>query len=176
MARYGTAGLNNVYGPAFTGWTPTLGGVPSTLAAPNPNPVLSNTSGRVEFNGLTQDDNRIANLFQGKSNQAIRLLLISMIGAVPGALVTKSFKRVKAQTGLDPVAPIVGAPTNVPGANLGGLVPVETVSYINRTNTVTDDNNLSALLNRTHGPAAYPADISTIGGGSKAQISVSQYF
>jgi len=172
MARYGTAGLNNVYGPAFTGWTPTLGGVPSTLAAPNPNPVLSNTSGRVEFNGLTQDDNRIANLFQGKSNQAIRLLLISMIGAVPGALVTKSFKRVTAQTGLDTVT----GPGAVPGANLGGIVPVETVSYINRTNTVTDDNNLSALLNRTHGPAAYPADISTVGGGSKAQISVSQYF
>lgn len=169
MAQYGNAGSQGYFGPKFTGWTPTLG---AAVLGPGASPVAGNTSGTIQFNGLTQDDNRIANLFQGKSNQAVRMLLISMIGAVPGALVTKSFKRVLAQTGLD----IPATPGNVPGANLGGLVPIESVSYINRTNTVTDDNNLSALLNRTHGPAAYAADISTVGGGSKAQISVSQYF
>ena len=169
MAQYGTAGSQGYFGPKFTGWSGVLG---TAVLGNVRDPVAPSTSGAVQFNGLTQDDNRIANLFQGKSNQAIRMLLISMIGAAPGGLATKSFKRITAQTGLDTIT----GPGAVPGANLGGLVPIETVSYINRTNTVTDDNNLTAMLNRTHGPASYPADVSGVGGGSKAQINGTQYY
>lgn len=154
MAVYGTDPLF-----AGTSWSFTLAhpinggaGTPGTL------PAGGGATGGVMRNGMGQDDARIANMLNRQANQALRMLFISMIGAAPGATAAKSYKRVLAQTTFD-----------VPGGtNLGGLIPIDTAIYINRANTVTDDNNLTALLNRTHGPAAYAIDVSGNGGGSKA--------
>jgi len=160
VATYGTlisTGQSTNGGPAFTGFTGVLGNTGTGT-----NPSLEGTAGRVSFNGLTQDDGKVAKFFRNKANQPIRMLLISMIGAAPGALASKTFKRVLAQSATD-----IGSGNQ----NIGGLVPIETATYINRTNTVNDDNALSALFNRVVGPAVYAVDPSGATGGGKAGVA-----
>lgn len=157
MASYGIPGG----GPAWTGFSGVLANTPSSADSP----ILFGGAGIAQFNGLTQEDNRIANSLNKKANWAIRQLFISMIGAAPGALASHQYRRVRAQSAS-------GLP---PGSNIGGLVPIDVVDYINRLNTVQDDNNLSALVMRTHGPAVYPNDASTNGGGSKSGVGGKRY-
>lgn len=157
MAQYGTS-------PSFTGWSPTLG----SNAGAGGSPAASGTSGSVYFNGLSQDDARVAHFLQNKANQAVRMLMITLTGATVGATASKAFKRVQAQNAFDPVT---GAPNPNAGNVLnGGQIPVESVSYINRVTTTGDQGNILALLNRLHGPAAYAIDVSGNGGGGKAQF------
>jgi len=167
MASYGATNG----GPAWTGFSPTLGSVPGAVGnnGGGTSPVVPNTTGVAAFNGMTQDDARIAHFFRNKANAAVRQLIISMIGAAPGALAQKSAKRVQAQSATDII--VAGQPR---GLNIGGLVPIETFFYINRNNTVNDDNDLSALFNRLAGPpvpGGYAVDTSLAGGGGKAGVA-----
>jgi hypothetical protein len=53
-----------------------------------------------------------------------------------------------------------------PGS-LVGLMPIESVAYVNRATTANDDTQITALLDRATRPAVYAADLSGNGGGGK---------
>ena len=136
-----------VYGPnagfvPFTGFTPTLG----------VDAVSPSTVGNVQFNGLTQQDGTIARLLFTNNNRIIRRLMNVLLGAAPGTTATENRARVTAATPF--VAQFQG----------GGVVPIETLSLINRASTVADDTAITALINRTPVPTYVP-DVSGIGGG-----------
>ena len=59
-------------------------------------------------------------------------------------------------------------PQQADGLNLGGLVPIQQTSQVNRATTAADEATLDAQLNPTFAPASYPVDKSGNGGGGKA--------
>jgi hypothetical protein len=137
-----------VYGPnngtvPFTGYTNTLGA----------NPLSGNTSGSVANNSLTQQDDKIAYLFQRPGSRATRRLLITLLGAVAGTTATETRKRRQAI--------VAGGEF----AQLGGIATIDTVNYVNRNTTAADTTAITALMNRTVAPASYPRDASGNGGG-----------
>jgi hypothetical protein len=77
-----------------------------------------------------------------------------MLGVVVGSNANAPYVRVLAQQALN--APF----------ELGGLVPIETTSYVNRNTTAADQIALTALLDRTNGPPSYPIDLSMNGGSA----------
>jgi hypothetical protein len=87
----------------------------------------------------------------------VQALFLALLGAAAGgtALATRPM--------------IVGSPLSADanGAQGGGVVPVQTVTVINRATTATDVTNLKTLTNFTRGPASYVSDVSGNGGGSK---------
>jgi hypothetical protein len=142
MATYGPSLTNPGFVP-FTGFSPTLGG---------PDAIAPATVGLVQFDGMGQEDNRISrSLFQGP-NRVLRRLLITLLGAAPGATATENRSRVQGQQS-----------TFSPNDN-GGLIPIETVQVINRATTANDVVNTVNSISRSYVPT-YPLDASGNGGG-----------
>jgi hypothetical protein len=139
MATYS---LNGLGGVPFTGYTSTLGSGSANQDA---------TSGVVAFNGITQGDERIAKMLRnGGMSLVLRRLLQTLVGAAPGSTATQTKKQIQWQQG-----------------SPGGVIPIETVTLINRATTAADVTALQALLVRTPTPPSYPADLSGNGGGGK---------
>lgn len=132
----------------FTGYTPTLGVGPANVDA---------TTGRVQFNGITQGDFYINQpLGLGGQVAAVLQLLTTILGAVPGTTATKTKKQVQGV--------------------LGSAVPaVETVTLVNRATTAADVTAFLAMLTRANGPITYPGDLSGNGGGGKQQVAGGAY-
>jgi hypothetical protein len=141
------------YGPnggviPFTGYTPTLG-VSDAI-----NDV---TSGQIQFSGITQDDGRLSKILRSSANRVVRELFITLLGAATGATALETRARVQAQQGI-----------SVGNMALGGIVPIEVQTLINRATTTLDLTNTIASITRTTGPLTYAADVSGNGGGNKA--------
>lgn len=130
---------------AFTGWSPTLGAGVANQGA---------TVGAVQFNGLTQQDDVISGVLNNQANRKTRALLYALLGVAAGGVANAPYTRVLAQQSM-----------NNPFA-LGGLVPIETTTYINRNTLANDVTQLQALLNRQQGTVAYPIDLSMNGGSA----------
>jgi hypothetical protein len=138
----GTYGLAPPGGVTFTGYTSTLGTGAANQDA---------TNGQVYFNGFTQGDERIAKMLRnGGMTLVLRRLLQTLTGAAPGATATQTKKQVKWDQG-----------------SPGGVIPIETVTLINRATTAADVTALNSLFFRLPFPATYPADLSGNGGGGK---------
>lgn len=139
MATYG---LNPAGGVPFTGYTNGLGSGGATEPT---------TNGLVYFNGFTQGDERIAKMLRnGGMSLVLRRLLQTLTGVAPGATATQTKKQIQWQQG-----------------SPGGVIPVETVTLINRATTAADVTALQALFVRSPTPASYPVDLSGNGGGGK---------
>lgn len=139
MATYGLSGTGRV---PFTGYSNTLGVGDA---------VTGSTSGYVQFNGVTQGDFYINQpLGLGGQVAGMLQLLYTLLGAAPGTTATKTKKQVQH---------VQGAP--------GGLVPVETITLVNRATTAADLAAFQALFTRQNGPVSYPVDLSGNGGGGK---------
>ena len=139
MATYGlgTAGF-----VPFTGYTNTLGLGTANGAA---------SAGAVQFNGITQADDKIAKVLRnGAATMGATYLLYALLGQAVGATATRQKKQIKWE---------VGSP--------GGVIPIETINVVNRTTTANDLAAFQALVTRTVFPATYPPDLAGNGGGGK---------
>lgn len=138
MATYG---LGSTVGQVpFTGYTNTLG------------PTVANSgsaTGYVQNNGVFQGDDMIAKQIRNQGGAAAaKAIWYALLGAATGGTANATKKQVQHVT---------GAP--------GGLIPIETITLVNRTTTAADLTAFQALMNRTPTPASYPADLSGNGGG-----------
>lgn len=138
MATYGSFPNQQV---PFTGWSPTLG-----LGAAN----VSVASGAAQFNGNMQSDDRFVKALRSAGNRKFRRILRVLVTSGIGANATETRTRVKAVTG-----------------TATGVVPIETVTLINRSLVTADLVAAQALIDRTTVPAVYAVDISGAGGGGK---------
>lgn len=124
----------------FTGYTNTLGPTVANSAS---------TSGYAYSNGIFQHDDRIAKVVRNGGGSVIaKAVWYALLGAATGGTANATKKQVQHVT---------GAP--------GGLIPIETITLVNRTTTAADLTAFQALMNRTPTPASYPADLSGNGGG-----------
>lgn len=140
MAVYGLSGDGKI---PFTGYTNTLGAGDAASGS---------SVGYVQFNGIGQQDDKIAKLLQsGSSGRILRALWYALTGATSGGNATVTKARVQA----------------VQGGAQGGVIPIEQQSIINRPTTAADLTALRALMNRVVYPSTYPADLSGNGGGGK---------
>lgn len=142
-----TYGINNPTGTIpFTGFSPTLG---------VPDAVIPVTSGVVQNNGDTTQDQFINRVLRTGGARVVRRVLYTLLGAAPGAAASETRTRIKAVQGLtDP-------------QNCGGVVPIETASLISRVTSAADLTAVQAIFNRVSAPASYPADLGGNGGGGK---------
>lgn len=140
MATYGTS-LTPGSVP-FTGYTNSLGNGPANAPA---------TVGSVYYNGIQQGDDRLSKMLRnGGMTASSTTLLQALIGVTVGAAANKSKKQIKWEQG-----------------SPGGIVPIESVSLVNRNTTAADVTAFQALLARNVFPTTYPADLSGNGGGGK---------
>lgn len=138
-----------LYGPnsgvvPFTGFSPTLGVTDAVV------PV---TSGQVQFDGMTQNDDWFSAQLFRRANGAVRRLLATLVGAAAGGTATENYSRVQATQALNSIT------TN------GGLVPIEVVAQINRATTAGDVTSIKAMFARTP-VVAFVADVSGNGSGN----------
>jgi hypothetical protein len=147
MATYGFVTPGQV---PFTGYTNGLGSGPANSDA---------TAGYVQFNGLTQGDDRIAKMLRnGARGRSFKAIWAALTGAAPGAAVNVSKSQIQWQQG-----------------SPGGLIPIEVVSLTNRNTNAADVTAYTALINRMMFPATYAADSSGNGGGGKQQVGGGPY-
>lgn len=140
MAVYGLNGTGNV---PWTGYSNTLG---------NGDANVGSTAGYVQRLGIGQYDDKFAKLLQGSgSNKAIRAMWRALTGGAFGGIAYATSKRVQ----------------HVNSDMLGGLVPIETVTLVNRNTTAADQTAFLALMDRVVYPSTYVADRSGNGGGGK---------
>jgi hypothetical protein len=141
-----TYGLQTTPGfVSFTGWTSVLGGSGSANGT-------GATSGTVGANGVTQADALLSRIFRnGEQTLVFTKLLSTLVGVAPGALANKTMPRVK----------------GTPQLPAGGVIPIETVTLVNRNTTAADVTAMQALLGRVVFPPTYAADLSGNGGGGK---------
>lgn len=85
---------------------------------------------------------QVAKLLDKQQMREIKALLNGLIGATSGANVTKTYARVQA-----PVGPSAASPTTTGNADLGGLVPIETITVINRNTDANDVTYLKSMTN-----------------------------
>lgn len=124
----------------FTGYTNTLG--PSVANS-------GSVTGFVYNNGITQNDDAIAKAIRnGGMTAGMKALWYALVGAAAGGTATATKKQVQHVT---------GAP--------GGVIPIETITLVNRTTTAADLTAFQALMNRTVFPSTYQPDLSGNGGG-----------
>jgi hypothetical protein len=143
MANYGLTTTPSRI--AFTGYSPTLGG--GDAATPS-------TSGYVYANGLFDQDSDLARILRnGGASAAVNRIVYALLGAAAGSNATKTKPQVQHVT---------GAP--------GGLVPIETITLVNRNTTAADLVAVKALFDRTVFPSTYAVDAGGNGGGGKAGI------
>jgi len=139
VATYSLNGTNQI---PFTGYSNTLGSGDANQPA---------SVGYVQKNGINQSDDAMAKLLQtGGNAKVLRTLWRALTGAAVGGTATAT----KAQ-----IQHVQGAP--------GGVVPIETISLVNRVTTAADRTAMLGLLDRVVYPASYPADLSGNGGGGK---------
>jgi hypothetical protein len=137
----------SVYGPnpnqqiPFTGWSPTLSLGNANVPAVN---------GAAQFNGVMQSDDRFVKTLRSGTNRKFRRVLRVLVTSGVGATATETRTRVKATQGLQP-----------------SLVPIETVTLINRSLVTPDLQMMQALIDRVTAPTVYPPDLSGAGGGGK---------
>ena len=141
MALYG---FNTNAQVPFTGWSPTLSASTTGSAA------QGSAAGAVQFNGITQGDDRLVKELRKPGGRRLRQLMRVLLGAAPGGNATEVRYRVPAR---------LGSP--------GGLVVAEAVTLLNRATTVNDDTQITALLDRVTKPPIYPVDLSGNGGAGK---------
>jgi hypothetical protein len=147
MATYG---FNPPGSVPFTGYTNTLGSGPANAEA---------TSGSIYYNGITQGDDRLAKMLRnGAASLKLRRVITTLLGAAPGANATQTKVQVQAVQG---------------GAS--GLIPIETVTLMNRATTAADVTAVNALMFRNPFPANYAVDASGNGGGGKQQVGGGAY-
>jgi len=111
---------------------------------------------------------QIAQLMLKQQYREQRALFTALIGAVAGGTATSTFSRVQAPAGPS------GTPPAVTGTgDLGGLVPIETVTVINRATTAADVSYLKDIMSGSMVPAGkspsitFPADLGGNGGGGR---------
>jgi hypothetical protein len=141
MATYGpgsTAGF-----VAFTGFTPTLGGV---------NAVDASTSGFVQFNGMGQQDGKLSLLLSRGPDRIMRELILTLLGVVAGSTALETRSQVTAVTAVSDAQ------------QMGGLVTIGSRDLVNRVTVAGDITNVAAALSRTP-ILTYVADASGNGGG-----------
>lgn len=138
MATYG---LQTTPGRvAFTGYTNTLGTNDANSGQ---------TAGYVQNNGIFALDDWIAKQVRNTGGAAAaKALWYALLGATTGGTATATKKQVQH---------VSGAP--------GGLVPIETITLVNRVTTAADLTAFQALMNRTPTPSSYAPDLSGNGGG-----------
>jgi hypothetical protein len=147
MATYG---LNPPGQVPWTGYSNTLGSGPANADA---------TAGYVQMNGITQGDDRLAKMFRnGGKTLVLRRLMFALLGNTPGTVAAETKKQIKWEQG-----------------SPGGLIPIETVTLVNRVTTVADVNAAQALLYRSVFPANYAVDASGNGGGGKQAVGGGAY-
>jgi hypothetical protein len=146
MATYGISATPGFV--QFTGYTPTLGASAANVDA---------TTGRVQFNGISQGDFYINQpIGLGGQVAAVQQLLLTILGATAGATATKTKRQVQGV--------------------LGSSAPaIETVTLINRATTAADIAAFQAMFTRLNGPITYAADVSGNGGGGKQQVAGGAY-
>lgn len=139
MALYGpNAGL-----VPFTGFSPTLG----------TDAIVPVTSGNVQFDGMTQDDDALSKQLFQRANRGVRRLFLALIGAASGGNATETYTRV------------LGIQAFNSATQIGGLVPMEVVTQINRNTTAGDIANLKAVISRSP-VTTFPVDVSGNGSGN----------
>jgi hypothetical protein len=108
------------------------------------------------INGLGNTERTLNRVFSGRNYDRLKVkeLLLTLIGAAPGDTASATFTRVAARRDLN---------SNIQG----GVVPMETVTVINRATTSADVTKLIGALNDTARPATYARDLSGNGGGGK---------
>jgi hypothetical protein len=110
---------------------------------------------------------QIAALFDKQQMREQKELMLTLLGVAPGSTAAATYKRVQAPAGPSGTTPAVTGT-----ADLGGLVPIETVSVINRATTAADVTYLTEIFDgrMVVGPSSLTlvADASGNGGGGKA--------
>ena len=153
MATYGVDlrnGLAHNGFIGFTGWTPTLG-------QGQPKYGNGDTFGVVQFNGQSQNDDRLSKQFRkmGPAIKILKTIFNAQIGNVAGVNTGPiSYKRVLA--------------TNADVRPAAGLV--ETITQAGRGTTNADVLAFRGMINRLTAPATYPKDLSGNGGGGKVKF------
>lgn len=144
MATYGLNGTGQI---PFTGWTNVLGNV-STGSQPS----APASVGGIAFNGISQNDARLARAFRnGEAGKRLKALWIALTGAAPGVVANAGQAQIKGYQ----------------GDFFNSLRPIEIISQVNRATTAADVTAFAALLNRVVFPSTYVADLSGNGGGGK---------
>jgi hypothetical protein len=128
----------------FTGFSPTLGG----------DAIVPVTSGSVQFNGMSQNDDGLSKILFDRGNRPIRRLLLTLLGSVVGSNATETYPRVQANQLMN--QPLQG----------GGLVTIETATQINRNTTAADLSNVVNALSRSP-ITTFPTELSGTSGGGK---------
>ncbi|CAB4197199.1 hypothetical protein UFOVP1323_3 [uncultured Caudovirales phage] len=111
---------------------------------------------------------QISQLFDKQQMREQKALLNGLIGAASGSNVTATYRRVQAPSGPSSAVPAVTGT-----GDLGGVIPIEVVTVINRNTTATDVSYLKNLVDGTMSPNGGPpsitfaADIGGNGGGGK---------
>ena len=146
--RNGTPRNGFIFG---TGWTPTIGPNQTT-----PSFGGGDTHIFVQFNGQSQNDDRIAKQFRkvGPAIKMLRTLFLNQIGnPVGSASGTATYKQVRGQT----------------GDTYSSLRFIDNVGQASRTTTTGDISALRGIISRATAPAVYPVDLSRNGGGGKVR-------
>lgn len=139
---------------AFTGWTPTLG-----RGATQPQYGGGTTTGSAQFNGQTQNDDRISKAFRkvGASLKIHKQVFNTLIGQVVGTTTpTFTYKWVRGTS----------------GDNYKSLRQIDDfgIVYPPRVTTVNDQNVFRAMFQRSVAPTTYAKDVGGNGGGGKVRF------
>ena len=140
MALYGVdfrTGIQRNGQISFTGWTPTLGS-----GTTPPQYGSGTTTGSVQFNGQTQNDDRLSKQFRklGPALKALRYGLFNQIGNAVGTnLGQTQYRQVKGTNGDTPRS-----------NNL-----VEVITVLGRNSTAADIAALRGLFTRITAPGSF---------------------
>lgn len=86
---------------------------------------------------------QIAKLLDKQQTREIKALLNGLIGAATGSNVTKTYTRVNGPTNTEGTGPFGNTGTS----DLGGLIPMEVVTVINRNTDANDVTYLKSMTN-----------------------------
>jgi hypothetical protein len=109
---------------------------------------------------------QIAKLLNKQQMREIKALMFGLTGAVSGANVTKTYARVQAPSGPSAATPEV---TGV--ADLGGLVPIETITVINRNTDANDVTYLKSMMNNDMLMRGMSLQVDISGNGANSRAS-----
>lgn len=85
---------------------------------------------------------QVAKILNKQQMREIKALMNGLIGAAAGSNVTKTYARVQA-----PGNPSATIPLTTGVADLGGLIPIETITVINRNTDANDVTYLKSMTN-----------------------------